>query len=515
MTHMTGRLSMRGTPVGDLLERSRQFFAARGLPAWVIGGYVRDLLLNVATHDGDLGVGSRDVEMVGRELADEIGGSFYVLDQARRYVRVLAPHNAEGARIQLDLTPIDDNIVSDLSRRDFTIDAMALPIDSWDSPAAVIDPFDGRGDLRRSVIRIVRDDVFLADGVRLLRAVRLARQLDFLLADETAAAMRRDVAHIADVSAERLKDELCKLLALPDARGALRTLENLGIRRHILPELDRTQGVEQPSEHYWDVFNHLIETVGYMDRILDPAGRLSDPIVSALPWSDDVTSYFNAEVAGGLHRATLTRLACLLHDIAKPETKTVDEEGRTRFLGHPEQGADSARALMERLHFGRRATDYVTLAVRQHLRPMQLSHDMEPPTRRSLYRYKRDLGDAAIGTLYLSMADYLAARGARLDADEWRRRVSHCSLVLESILQEPEDSVSAPLPANGRMLMEALGMQPGPELGRIIEAVREAFATGLVSTPDEAIAFARREREGRNAPLRRGERGHSPVGRGN
>ncbi len=506
---MTSPPDIRGTAIGEMLERARVFFAGRQVTTWVVGGSVRDMLLGVTTADADLVVDAPNIPQLGRQLADEIGGSFYHLDQDRNYVRVLSAPDEAGDRARLDITPLgNQDITAELSRRDFTVNAIALSLENWQTPDNLIDPLDGCADLRKRVLRAVTPTIYSDDGIRLMRLARLAGQLEFTVDEETAALAKRDVAHIADVSPDRLRDELCKVLGLGDAKSALRLLDDIGVLSRIMPELDAARGVTQPVEHYWDVFNHLIETVGFMDGLLDAERRLADPILSQMPWGEHVADYFAQAVSGGIDRAVLTRLACLLHDVAKPQTKTVEESGKTRFLGHPEQGAEVTEAVMERLHFSRHANAYVSLLVRQHLRPMQLSNNLETPTRRALYRFRRDLGDAAIGAVWLSMADFLAAKGPMLDPNEWRRRVSHCSLVMESILAEPADDMAAPQLVNGHMIMKALGVSPGRELGQILEAVKEALAADEVSTPDEALTFARREWEARFGPPA-GERGET------
>ena len=501
---MVSPADVRGTAIGEMLERARIFLANRQVSTWTVGGSVRDMLLGVPTADADLVVDAPNVPQLGRQFADEIGGSFYHLDQERGYVRVLSAPDEAGQRTRLDITPLgDQDIAAELLRRDFTVNAIAVPLENWHTPDNLIDPHDGCADLRQRVLRAVKPTIYTDDGVRLMRLVRLAGQLGFTVEEETQALAKRDAAHIADISPDRLRDELCKVLGLRDVKSALRLLDGIGVLSRIMPELDAARGVTQPIEHYWDVFNHLIETVGFMDGLLDDDRRTPDPILSQMPWSAHLADYFAEEVSGGVDRTVLTKLACLLHDISKPQTKTVEESGKTRFLGHPEQGAEVTEAVMERLHFSRRANAYVSLLVRQHLRPMQLSNNLETPTRRALYRYKRDLGDAAIGAVWLSMADFLAAKGPMLDPNEWRRRVSHCSLVMESILAEPADDKAAPQLVNGHRLMEALGVGPGPRLGQILEAVREALAAGEISTPVQALEFARREWETRFGPLGR------------
>jgi poly(A) polymerase len=184
------------------------------------------------------------------------------------------------------------------------------------------------------------------------------------------------------------------------------------------------------------------------------------------------------------------KLAALLHDIAKPQTKSTDATGRTRFLRHAEVGAVLAVWILERLRFSTKETKLVELLVRHHLRPAQMGRE-ELPTRRAVYRYFRDTGDASIDILFLSLADHLAARGASLDAAQWRR---HCQTV-NHILKTHDEALNLPPPVkiiDGHDIMKVFGLSPGPSVGQIIEAVNEARATGEVRTRQQAIEYVRR-----------------------
>ena len=192
-----------------------------------------------------------------RPLALRIGGTVVVLDELRGVVRVASPTG--GAQPQIDVTPIEGTIEDDLRRRDFTLDAMAVPLHEIGAVLPVIDPVDGVADAKAKVVRAISPAVFDDDPGRLLRAPRLAAQLGFEIEASTRHAIRAR-AHLVDtVAAERVRDELLKILAEPGASDSLRLLDDLGLLCRVLPELDAARGVAQPKEHHWDVFDHSME----------------------------------------------------------------------------------------------------------------------------------------------------------------------------------------------------------------------------------------------------------------
>jgi poly(A) polymerase len=185
----------------------------------------------------------------------------------------------------------------------------------------------------------------------------------------------------------------------------------------------------------------------------------------------------------------------LLHDVSKPETKSIETDGRVRFLGHPEQGAVKARAICNRLRFGSRETHFVSLLVEEHLRPTMLAAARQLPSRRALYRFFRDLGEAAPACLVLSLADAAGATGPRLQPDRWRGHVAYAAHVLAAQAELNIPAEKAERLISGRDLIDELGMEPGPELGRVLDAVYEAIAVGEVTSREAALDHARREGE--------------------
>lgn len=464
------------------------------MPAYLVGGTLRDALLGRQTCDIDAAIQVEDPMPLAEELARRLGGAFVPLSHEHHVARVVVDSPDHG-RWSVDLSGIQGSLHDDLLRRDFTVDALALPSDCWDKPNwpdHIIDPTGGRADLGNHVIRAIDPQVFRGDPVRLLRAVRLSAQLDFHVDPETVELMRPDSHLIANLPGERVRNELLGILASEKSKEHLRTMDDLGLLCAIIPELQAAKGVSQPREHYWDVFDHSIETVGAVERVLSPGTRDSgsDTLAGLVPWNPEIDEHFAEEVSDGYTRATMLKMGALLHDVAKPQTKMVDPKGKTRFLGHHSIGAEVCRDIAVRLRVSNRGADMLATLVDNHLRPTQMCQGGEMPTRRAIYKYFRDVGDTAIDTLYLSLADHLAARGPTITMDGWKEHIDITEHILNVGTQEHSPE-KMPRLITGHDVMRKLGLQPGPLVGRILEEVRGAQASGTVSDADDALVLAR------------------------
>jgi poly(A) polymerase len=208
-----------------------------------------------------------------------------------------------------------------------------------------------------------------------------------------------------------------------------------------------------------------------------------------VPRHPGLEGYFERP-AGDMTRGSLLKLTSLLHDVAKPATKSTQPDGRVRFFGHSERGAEMVQRTLRRLRFSEQQVEMVRHMVEEHLRPGQWSSG-GLPTSRALYRYFRDLGDVAVDTIFLNLADHMAARGPRLDPQDWRGHVAMAQYALDVYFKQSEGGAEPRL-VTGRDLMEALGLEPGPAIGRLLAEVEEAWRTGEISTQEEALELARR-----------------------
>jgi poly(A) polymerase len=474
-----------------LLRKVSKLFAEQGIRSYLVGGFVRDVLLKRDTVDIDIAVAVDALELAPR-IATTFGGKYVLLDEVSRVGRVILPvDGATKGQRKLDFTTLKGSIEQDLARRDFTIDAMAVDLGELEkdyTAIQLIDPFDGWGDLEQGMVRAVTDTSFKLDPARLLRAVRIAAELGFSIDNETESLIRRYCHLVASVAGERVREELLRLLAIPQSKF-LPYLDGLGLLTAIIPELNQTKGVKQPKEHFWDVFNHSIETVSAVDFVLRQGGWEygNDEVLAVVPWSAVLTYHFELEVSSGSTRRSLLKLAALLHDIAKPQTKTIDEDGRIRFLGHATDGAAMVVNILERLRFSGKEVRLVEIMVRHHLRPGQMSHN-ELPSRRAIYRYFRDTGEAGIDILFLNLADHLATRGPQLNSAQWQEHAQSVEYILSQRFQE-ETLVTPPKIIDGHDIINIFGISPGAEIGQLLEAVREAQAAGELTTRQEALAY--------------------------
>ncbi|MGD0352153.1 MAG: HD domain-containing protein [Dehalococcoidia bacterium] len=479
-----------------LLAKVSDILTQLNCPAYIVGGFVRDWLLGRKTDDIDIAV-KGDALSIAQQVARAIDGKYVLLDETNKIARVVIT----GENLwHLDFTSFSNDIQDDLARRDFTIDAMAVELQAliFGSPK-LIDPFSGKSDLKKKLIRAVSQRIFIDDAARLLRAVRLAAELGFKIAPATESLIRKDCQLARLVPGERVREELVRLLALPGSAASIRYLDKLGLLIAIIPELQELKGARQPKEHYWDVFNHSVETVATAELLLRESKWKygEDDLLTATPWSEEISRHFDEEVSSGSNRRLLLKLGALMHDIAKPATRTVDETGRTRFLGHGKEGAAIAVTVLERLRFSSRETRLVENLIYHHLRPAQMAND-GLPTSRAVYRYFRDTEGAGIDVLFIALADYLATHGPKLDIEEWKQH----NLLISFILTEHSRQETKVLPVkliDGHDLMDIFGLRPGRLLGELLAEVRESQAAEELSTRDEALELVRKELEKRQA----------------
>ena len=461
----------------DALAVVRAALADLDGQAWLVGGAVRDRLLgrSDAALDLDLVVGG-DVEAAARTLGRATRGAVFPLSDAFGAWRVVVRAGAW----QADLSPLlGETIEQDLAQRDFTVNAIAEPL----AGGAPIDPTGGRVDLAAGRLRMVAPAAFAADPLRVLRLPRFACELGLAPDDATVAAAREHAAGLADVAAERVFAELKRIVAAPDPRAGIELTERVGALAVVLPELRALAGVEQSAYHHLDVYEHTLAVLGETVALQrDPAAVLGDehaPAVAALlaePLADELT------------RGTALRFGALLHDIAKPQTRAVSEEGRISFWHHDRLGAEQSRAILARLHASERLRAHVAALARHHLRAGFLVRE-RPLSPQAEYRYLKACEPVEVDVTLLSVADRLATRGRKAE----EAIAKHLQLVRELLgpaLAWRAHGPPAPL-VRGDELADALGIARGPQLGTLLAQLEEATYAREVGSREEAVAYAR------------------------
>ena len=487
---------MTQLPLPDAMANLRPLIAKSREPVYLVGGAVRDALLGRSGgHDLDFAV-SHDAVELARSVADEFDGAFYLLDAKRGTARVILEDAV------LDFAHLRGaSLLDDLRDRDFTINAIALPVDSTDLDA-IVDPLGGQDDLAAGLIRATGPNAIRSDPVRSLRAVRQAAELDLKILPATVDLIRLAADQLPAVSAERVRDELVRLLSAPHPADSLRCLDELNLLPYVLPELLTTKGITQSQPHNVDVFEHTLHVVEQMEALLAAISAPKDPKEPALELAREALSPYTAPLLNHLDRPSsgdrngrgLTYLGALLHDVGKPGSRSVDEDGRIRFFGHERVGAEMAQRRARELALSNSEVRQVATMVRHHMRPAWLARSGPGrdgrPSRRAIYRFFRDAGASGLDICLLCLADGLG-KGAPPEPDDWKQRVQSVAALLDHYLNHHAETVSPPPLLDGRELMQALDIPGGPDVGRLLELIREAQAAGELSTIAGALALAR------------------------
>lgn len=483
----------------DIIQTLARLFRADQYELYLVGGSVRDLIMRRETSaDADLATNARPdtikrlvaplnplaVVTVGEQfgtvrlhfpLAD--AESSAPAPEAGPVPAALVAANEPGMEVieittyrsdeydEMSRKPVvtfGDSLVGDLLRRDFTMNAMALDPLSGE----ITDPYGGRDDIQRRLIRAVGDNPerrFDEDPLRMLRAARFAAQFSFAIEPATAAAIRAQAATLAKISRERIRDEFTKLLLTRNPSIGIRLLVDLGLMPYVVPETLELQGISQRPAHSKDVYDHVLRVV---ERT---------PARPAARW------------------------AGLLHDIAKPRTKSVDD-GKVHFFGHEDVGAVMAREILKRLRFDRPFVDYVSGLVRLHMRANAYLPDW---TDGAVRRLMLDAGAGFHDLLDLSRADITSYRPEKISRAE--SRINELEARAQRLREEAE-RVPLKSPLDGNDLMQIFGRGPGAWLRPLKDYLLGLVIDGKLAPDDreaaeaEARAFLAREEASSSEP---------------
>ncbi len=442
----------------------------RGIDAYLVGGMLRNIVLEGSPgRDRDLCVDG-DVKGFAEGLAGRLGGSFFLMDEESRTYRVVVK---DGVKHTIDVSPVKEgDIVMDLEKRDFTVNALAVPAADilHGERVRVIDPCGGLDDARRRVLKVVAQGAFDDDPLRLLRAVRLSQQCRLSM-EEATSDLVRDKAHlIAEAARERVRDELLLIFSCAGSAQAIESLYELGMVGYILPEIKGWRDVQG-----YDLLSHSLKTLGEAERIL------TDPVVSEYPL---LGYHLESEVAG-VKRYAVFKLAAFLHDIGKPATmKTSD--GELSFMGHDVKGEELVKVILRRLRFGRKVIRLVATIVRNHHRVFTLASIDDPSRRAKSHFFNAVGGDTGLDLLCLGLADARATRGG--EDPGLRERVGQ---MLEFYFDVYTRKPPKPL-MGGHEIMETFGVPQGVMVGEIMRKIARGIEDGAVRNRKDAVRYVKK-----------------------
>ena len=431
---------------------------------YLVGGAVRDMLLGICPPDYDI-VTTAEPQVLVHAISQDTGTSFFKLGKNRQMV-----YRGKIGAYTLDIASMaGDSILSDLRLRDFAINAMAVHLGN----RLLLDPLSGQVDLAERKIRMVSEQAFINDPLRLLRAYRFAATLNFEIGESTKAAIQIHGRRISGPAGERTREELLRLLNTPCAARSLKNIKETGLLFHIFPELKDTSGCTQNEHHAFDVLDHTLWACHHLDTILHE-DRAENKV-------------FQAAVVD--RKRPLLKLAMLLHDIGKPATRTEDGNGSVHFFGHESIGAQMAAEVALRLKLSRTDSDYLLELIRNHLRPLLLyqAHQTRSLTHKGIIRLFQAMKEHTPDLLAMVLSDIRAKTDAAEDTNPFFTEFVENLLkqFLEDYLPRQKQR---PL-LTGRDLIDHFGLQPSTEFKTVLEAVEEARLSHDLSSREQAFAW--------------------------
>ncbi len=495
-----------------LIQKIKDILPA-GQEIYLVGGAVRDVFLSRFSSDFDFALPSGGIALA-RKIANALKADFVPLDDERDTGRVIVHEN--NTRIFLDFTKYrgksssigsEQALEEDLRARDFTINAIAYNLQN----DTLLDPTEGVKDIESKIIRACSPTSLTDDPVRILRGVRLAATFDFAIDKRTREWMTQAHPLIRSVSVERIRDEIFKILNSKRVSDSIKALDMLGIIEQLMPELLKMKDVNQSPPHVFEVWTHTLSVLDYLERILSNLLRpqtaaseanFKNEFAEALhtqlgKFRGQIAQYFSESLNIDRTHRSLLFFAALYHDVCKPDTKTIDENGRIRFFNHDEQGANVIAKRAHSFHLSADEIDRLKTLVKNHMRihsfVSKLENENEYPTRRTVYRFFRDAGKAGVDLIFLALADVRGTRHKEMTLKTWNIYLEISKILLEHYFEKPQEAVSPPRLVNGNDLMKALNLKPSRLLGELLEVIRENQADGKIQTREQAIEFAREE----------------------
>ncbi|MBI9046826.1 MAG: CCA tRNA nucleotidyltransferase [Anaerolineaceae bacterium] len=441
---------------------------------YLVGGAVRDLVLGKESHDLDF-VGSKEVKKLARATADHFNGAFYIMDEMRGIYRVLI--DIRGKKFNLDFSKLQgDNLLDDLSKRDFTINAMAIDLFELES---IIDPFHGGKDLFEKKICLVNEDSISCDPIRILRAVRLSLDLKFKITDNTKKQIKISANNLSKISPERIRDELFRIFDGEHVSSALKILDIFNVIEVIMPEVHALKK-DDHSGHYvsslWDYSLKLIDE--FLDLFHILVEKRNEGSATNINKGQAVLylghlrkylkKYFSEELNSNRSLKSLIVYSILYH--SSGITGEAEKKARGIALSNVE---------IRRMNS----------IVKNHLKPGKLFQEGKQLRKLDIYHYFHETGNAGVEIVFLALADVLVKQRFYLTQEAWRANLSQARSLIEPYFLSFSEVIEPVKIISGYEIMRAFNQHPSPEIGRLLNLVREAQVMGVIKTKDEAISY--------------------------
>ena len=447
------------------LEEVNKIAKDRACKAYLVGGAIRDSYLARKIKDIDIVINQR-VEEIARFFADKNKASYFTLDESRAIFRVVVND------FIFDFAQISGgSIQADLKRRDFTINALALPLEEIEDFAVkaiyeiVIDPCAGRNDLVEGLLRATNDSVFKDDPLRLWRIVRLKSKLNFAISPDTIKLMEEDCPMAAEPAAERIRAELLDFFSSNDIGGIVEDIEQkFNLFSVLIPEIAKMKETGENQDHQEDAWQHCLQVLKMLEKIL---------------LEDKYAKLINKD------QVYLLKIAALLHDIGKLHTKSVKNK-KVHYYGHEHKGAEMIVPILKKLKFSKEEIFFIRSIVANHMRPMLL-YIAENLTDKGRNRFFREVGDMTPVVLLHSLADKLAAMKVNQGKKEMD---TYCQYIDEILaLYEEYKTKTKELFLSGQEIIDLFSLEEGPLVGKVLDKLTDLQALGKINNKEEAISY--------------------------
>ncbi|MDP8212410.1 MAG: HD domain-containing protein [Candidatus Zapsychrus exili] len=446
---------------------------------YLVGGFLRDHVLGVFGKDFDFAV-EKNALKIAKEFSTRIKGAYVLLDRDNGCARVVKKKNKQIYTFDFaDFRA--KTFKGDIAHRDFTINTLSLNLkslkESSDLKDILIDIKGGVRDINKKVIKLVYAKAFKEDPLRMMRAFSLNAALGFKIIDSTLKQIKKDKDLIRDVSYERITEELFKILKTPKSVSVLKHMHKQGLLELIIPQIRVMFNCKQGGYHHLNVWKHSLETVAQVEKIIKGLK------------CQETLDYLNEHLSGNRTRKETLKLAALLHDIGKPDTKK-KEGNHFSFHGHEHKGRKIVKYIADMLKISIAERHALEDMVMWHLRPGYLSN-FKKPTERAIYRYFRDTKDEAVSTAFLSLADQRSTRGPLTTEEDQKHHEEICLNLIGRYFAKVKEEPFVRL-IDGNDLIKKLKIKPSPLFSKILLEIEEKQSLGKIKTKKEAIDLARK-----------------------
>lgn len=440
---------------------------------FIVGGTVRDIIIGVPPKDIDI-VTLDDPKQLAQKIAANCRRRVIELGKpGMKIFRIVAGNQT------YDIAPANGkSIEEDLNKRDFTINAMAISLNKANGNVKIIDPHNGQNDLNHKIIRMISSDNLKADPVRMLRAYRIGSRFGFTISRKTSLAILAESSRINTSAGERIKDELFKLFNCLHSHRYILMMNDTGLLTAIFPELLPLKACSQNVHHQYDAFEHTLKAFDFLETLLhNPDSQVPEII--------NLKSFLPSP-----NHFALLKYAILLHDIGKPQTRTIDAKGRIHFYSHEKLSADMAAKINRRLRLSNDEQNYVDFLIRFHLRPLSLftAYNQNCLNKKAMSRFFLLCGTMTKDILIHTAAD-LYGKGINKNTHAFFEFLNYLiSIYTDSFLPKKD----LPPLINGNDLINEFGLKPSPEFSKILRNIDEERFSGNITTRNEALILVKK-----------------------